>query len=244
MLDAAALCDATGTRYARDGRALATRHATRAVGSSSKILMNDYPTQDRDRAISLARSDPSAALTLAREISDPWFACQALAWVGRFWPGDDFETVINEAFEIGRKCSDPYRVVASAAWPVRDLIERGASSQISTMVLPLLALANEIPSFASRSEALFLLFQAAKPGMQTNWLPVLEELIKASFPTLHWRQSRSLSEAVLIVAAADSRLANDILHRLPESRLKTQIEKRLNRPLHPTNTRLRAFFWE
>jgi len=111
------------------------------------------------------------------------------------------------------------------------------------MVLPILAVANEIASFASRSEALFLLFQAAKPGMQTNWLPVLEELIKASFPTHHWRQSRNLSEAILIVAAEDNGLANDILHRLPEDRLKTQIEKRLN-TLDPTNARPRMFFWE
>ena len=205
--------------------------------------MSDNPTQARDRACSLAHSDPSAALTLAREINDPWFACQALAWVGRFWPGDDFETVVNEATEIGRKCSEPYLVVASAAWPVRALIERGASSQTSTIVLPLLVLANEIASLASRSEALFLLFQATKPGMQTNWLPVLEELIKASFPTLHWRQNRNLSEAILIVAAEDNRLANDILHRLPEGRLKTQIEKRLNTQ-DPTNTRLRVFFWK
>jgi hypothetical protein len=205
--------------------------------------MSDNPTQARDRAASFARSDPSAALTLAREINDPWFACQALAWVGRFWPGDDFETVINEAFEIGMKCSDPYRVVASAAWPVRALIERGALSQISTIVHPSLALANEIGSLASRSEALFLLFQATKPGMQADWLPVLEGLIEASFPTLHWRQSRSLSEAILIVAAEDCRLANDILRRLPEGRLKTQIEKRLN-TLDTTNPRLRVFFWE
>lgn len=204
--------------------------------------MSDNPTQARDRACSLAHSDPSAALTLAREINDPRFACQALAWVGRFWPDDDFESVINEAFDIGRKCSDPYQVVASAAWPVRALIERGASSEISTIVLPLLAVANAIPSFASRSEALFLLFQATKPGMQANWLPILQELIKASFPTLHWRQRRNLSEAILMVAAEDNGLANDILHRLPEDRLKTQIEKKLNK-LDPTKNRLRWFFW-
>jgi hypothetical protein len=205
--------------------------------------MSDNPTEARDRACSLAHSDPSAALTLAREINDPWFACQALAWVGRFWPGDDFESVINEAFEVGRKCSDPYQAVASAAWPLRALIERGASGQINTIVLSLLAVANEIASFASRSEALFLLFQATKPGMQANWLPVLEELIKASVPTLNWRQSRSLSAAILIVAADDNRLANDIVHRLPEGRLKTQIEKRLTK-LDPTRNRLRWFFWE
>src|SRR5260370_42348437 len=98
--------------------------------------MSDNPTQARDRAASLARSDPSTALTLAREINDPWFACQALAWVGRFWPGDDFETVINEAFEVGRKGNDPYRAVASAAWAVAALIEREASSQIRTIVHP------------------------------------------------------------------------------------------------------------
>ncbi len=79
--------------------------------------------------------------------------------------------------------------------------------------------------------------------MQTNWLPVLEELIKASFPTLHWRQSRNLSEAILIVAAEDKGLANDILPRLPDGRLKTQIEKRLTK-LDPIMNRPRWFFWE
>jgi hypothetical protein len=84
--------------------------------------MIDSPKQTRDRAASLAPSDPSTALTLAREINDPWFACQALHGSADS-PGDDFETLLNEAFEIGRKCSDPYRVVASAAWPARALIE-------------------------------------------------------------------------------------------------------------------------
>ena len=204
--------------------------------------MTESPTQARDRAISLARSEPSAALTLSREINDPWFACQALAWVGRFWPADDFETIIIESFEMGRRCSDPYQVVASAAWPVRALVERGTSNQISAIALPLLTLANEIASAASRSEALFLLFQAAKPSEPRNWLPILEELVKASFPTLHWRQNRALREAILIVAAEDGGLAHDIVHRLPEGRLRTQIEKRLN-ALDSTTAYPRVFFW-
>ncbi len=200
-------------------------------------------TQDRDRAASLVHSNPSAALALARQIADPWFACQALAGVGRFWPSDDFEAVINEAFEIGRKCSDPYQVVASAAWPVRALIERGVSNQISTAILSLLALADQIESLASRSEALFLLFQATKPDLQTNWLPVLEELAKASFPTVHWRQRRNLRDAILIAAIEDRRLANDILSRLPDGKLKTHIEKRLS-TLDSTDGYVRAFFWK
>jgi hypothetical protein len=205
--------------------------------------MSESPTQARDRAASLARSEPSVALTLSREINDPWFACQALAWVGRFWPSDDFETILNESFEMGRRSSDPYRVVASAAWPVRALVERGTSNQISAIVRPLLTLANEIASAASRSEALFLLFEATKPSEPSNWLPILEELVKASFPTLHWRQNRSLREAILIIAAEDSGLAHDIVHRLPEGRLRTQIEKRLS-ALDSTNAHLRVFFWD
>lgn len=207
--------------------------------------MSYSATQYRDRACSLVHSDPPAALTLARQISDPWFACQALAWVGRFWLSDDFEAVINEAFEIGRKCDDPYQVVASAAWPVRALVERRASGQISTIVLPLLELANEIDNLGSRSEALFLLFQATEPGSQTEWLPVLKELVRASFPTLHWRQRRNLREAILIVANEDSGLANDILGRLPEGKLRSHIEKKL-RTQDPANAHPypRPFFWK
>jgi hypothetical protein len=41
-------------------------------------------TTQRDRAISLAESRPGEALKQARQIDEPWFRAQALAWVARF----------------------------------------------------------------------------------------------------------------------------------------------------------------
>src|SRR5260370_33488278 len=94
-----------------------------------------------------------------------------------------------------------------------------------------------------RAEAIFLHYQAPKPDLQTNWLPVLEELANASSPTVHWRQRRNLRDASLITAIEDRRLANDILSRLPDGKLKTHIEKRLS-TLDSTDGYVRAFFWK
>ena len=81
-------------------------------------------TQQRDRAGQLASSNSALALSTARAIHDSWFACQALAWVARFAPEQEFPKIVYESLHVVRAETDPYRAVAPSAWPLRAIVER------------------------------------------------------------------------------------------------------------------------
>ena len=182
-------------------------------------------TQQRDLACQLAPSDPARALATARAIQDPWFACQALAWVARFAPDVQFPKLIKESLRTCHAEADPYRVVAPAAWPIRAIVERNYLEILPSVIPDLLLRAEDIEILASRSEALFLLFQAVFPAGRENWLPVLESLRKASSPLISWRQRRNLLDAILIVWGEDKKLALEIMSVVDDAKLKMKFEK-------------------
>jgi len=197
-------------------------------------------TQQRDSAGRLAPTDPARALATARAIADPWFACQALAWVARFAPEDQFISIIKESLLVCRAEVDPYRVVAPAAWPIRAIVERKHLKLLSSVIPDLLLRAEDIQILSSRSEALFLLFQAVFPAGGVSWFPVFESLRMASTPLISWRQRRNLGDAILMIWNEDQPLAQEILSALDDVKLKKKVEKLLatSEPVVP-----RAFFW-
>jgi hypothetical protein len=197
-------------------------------------------TQQRDLAGRLAPTDPTRALATARAIEDPWFACQALAWVARYAPEDQFLGIIKESLRVCRAEVDPYRVVAPAAWPIRAIVERNHLEQLPSVIRELLLRAKDIEILASRSEALFLLFQAVFPAGRKHWLAVFQSLREASIPLRSWRQRRNLCDAILIVRSEDQALAQQILSALNDVKLKEKIEK-LSATSEPSVPR--AFFW-
>jgi hypothetical protein len=197
-------------------------------------------TQQRDTAGRLAPTDPTRALATARAIQDPWFACQALAWVARYAPDQQFIKIIKESLRVCSTEIDPYRVVAPAAWPIRAIVERNRSEMLPSVIPELLLRAKDIEILASRSEALFLLFQAVFPAGRENWLAVLQSLREASTPLISWRQRRNLCDAILIVWGEDKPLALEILSALDDLKLKKKIEKlQVTSQLHVP----RPFFW-
>jgi len=197
-------------------------------------------TQQRDVAGRLAPSDPARALATAKAIQDPWFACQALAWVARYAPDQPFIKIINESLRVCRTEVDPYRVVAPAAWPIRAIVERNHSELLTQLIPDLLHRANDIENLGSRSEAIFLLFQAVFPAGRENWHPVLQALRGASAPLMSWRQRRNLGDAVMIVWGEDEQLARKIIDALTDTKLKTKLQKMLTtkKAYIP-----RSFFW-
>jgi hypothetical protein len=173
-------------------------------------------TQQRDTAGRLAPIDPTRALAIARAIEDPWFACQALAWVARFAPDDQFMGIIKESLRVCRAEVDPYRVVAPVAWPIRAIVERNCLEMLPSVIPELLLRAEDIEILASRSEALFLLFQAVFPAGRENWLAVFQALREASTPLMSWRQRRNLCDAILIVCGEDKPLVQETLSVLDD----------------------------
>jgi len=197
-------------------------------------------TQQRDRAARLAPGDPALALSTARAIHDPWFACQALAWVARFGPEEEFAKTVYESLRVVRDEVDPYRVVAPSAWPIRAIVERDHMELLPSVIPELLLRAEEIELMVSRSEAVFLLFQAVFPAGREHWLPVLDSLRQASTPLISWRQKRNLADAIMIVRSEDEQLAFEIYDAVDDQKLKRKITKMWAIPeLHLP----RKFFW-
>ncbi len=188
----------------------------------------------------IAPSEPARALSTARAIQDPWFACQALAWVARFAPESEFSKIVQESLRVVRAEVDPYRVVAPSAWPIRAIVERNHLEMLAAVVPDLLLRARDIKILASRSEALFLLFQAVFPAGREEWLPVLESLRQASTPLISWRQKRNLLDAIMIVQGEDEQLAFEMYDALDDQKLKRKVGKMLTL----SEQRLpRIFFW-
>ena len=182
-------------------------------------------SQQRDLVCRLAASEPARALPLARAIHDPWFASQALAWVARFAPESEFPKIIRESLSVSRNEDDPYRIVAPAAWAIRAIAERNHSEMFTSVIPELLLRAEQIEMLASRSEALFLLFQAIFPAGRKHWQPVLASLRKASTPLISWRQRRNLLDAILIVREEDEALALELKNSLDDQKLKGKTER-------------------
>jgi hypothetical protein len=196
------------------------------------------PSQMRDRAQRLCETEPAQALKIARHIPDPWFGCQSLSWVGRYWPDAKFIEILQEAFEVAARASDPYQTVAASAWPVRALLERGAPA--TTIARRTLPLARGIENLGGRSEALILLFQATLPYEKALWTPVLDELVIASEPVLNWRQRRNFRSVVQLLLGRDADLAAALAGRVSDEMLRRAADKALKvgAAILP-----RPFFW-
>ena len=197
-------------------------------------------TDQRQLAHRLSGTEPDKALAVAREIKDAWFRCQALSQVARYWPHGDYDRLLKEALAAANSQDDVFKQVTVSAWPVRAYVERGSPSLAKSILEKCGAAATSIENMGSRSEALFMVFQAAKPGAADLWKPAFWALVKATEPALAWRQRRNIRDALAMVAGDDPRLVQTALGKLTDEKtvfaIKRDIEK--GRRAQP-----RPFFW-
>jgi hypothetical protein len=107
--------------------------------------------------------DPKEALALARRVSDPWFRCQALAWVARHASEELVSSIALGSFNSARQQGDGYKAVAVSAWPVRALIERNRTEVLPEWLSEMLRRARGIENPVIRLDSLLLLCQGAFP---------------------------------------------------------------------------------
>src|SRR5262249_7983449 len=121
-------------------------------------------TSERDQVHRIASTDIESALRIATNIGDPWFRCQALAFVA--WHTADHKSFLvrvaeslNSAWAIGT----PNRTVTVAAWPVAALARRRFSSpdvihandrQLGAALSRLTKRIADEPNSSSRADAL------------------------------------------------------------------------------------------
>lgn len=202
--------------------------------------MSLTPTSQRQLSISLAVKDPQQALVVARSIEDPWFRCQALAYVARYWPGKDYETFLREASKAADSQDNWYKRVTVSAWPIRAYLERGSQAPAKSLLERYATEASNIENMGGRSEALLMLFQAAKPFDRKLWEPVFRALVQASEPALAWRQLRNIRNAIAMVAADNPKLVQEAISRLADEKTVAAIKRDVE---NGKTAEPRPFFW-
>lgn len=176
---------------------------------------------NRDRAANLAKTNFSEALTTADEVEDPIMRAQAFAWVARYAPDEAVVELADEAFEAAGLVDDADKSLASAAWPIRALIERDHVEQAAVMLKRTLEHTKDIANEGGAAEALLGLLEAAHPGGPDLWRPVVEQMLEHCTDT-HWRTVRALKTATRLIAEADRSLAE---------RVAAQLEPAVREPL-------------
>lgn len=202
--------------------------------------MSLTPTGQRQLAIDLAATDPMKAVSVARAIDDPWFKCQALAYVARYWPGNDYEQFLREASKASDSQDNWYKRVTVSAWPIRAYLERGNPAPAKRLLERYTEEARNIENMGGRSEALLMLFQATEPFGRSLWEPVFHALVKATEPALAWRQMRNIRNAIAMIAADNLGLVQDAVKRLKDDKTAAAIRRDLEsgKAAEP-----RPFFW-
>lgn len=182
-------------------------------------------TTERDIAMRVARTNSKKALSLARKVSESWFRCQALAGVARFAPDEQVVPTAGEAIAAALTATDSYKRVAATAWPLRALIERNQGRKAIQFLPDILARSAQIENPVSRSDALFLLWEAFSPVAGQAGKSVLGALVKSC--TGHWKADYLLRQVVMIVASENMKEACRLTALMPESKYKRQAVKRL-----------------
>jgi hypothetical protein len=196
--------------------------------------------QLRNKSCDLAGADWIRAAVIANQIDDPWYACQAFAWCGRFAPQSESLTLIDKAFQRADAGKDAYHRVAVAAWPLRALLELGHAEQARREFEKIESLASQVEPPSGRGEACFLIFSALAVGPPDFALRALGLLLKLNLPADHWRQERAVREAIIIAMTLKLIDAEFISTHVQDERLEKQINNRLARE---EIRQPRPFFW-
>jgi hypothetical protein len=202
--------------------------------------MGPHETQSRDHVCTLAPADWAKAVVCAERIHDPWCACQAFAWCGRFAPPPDSAKLIDRAFRLAEAGKDVYQRLAASAWPLRALVELGFHDQAERESGRVAGLASEAKPPSSRSEACYLVFQAVAIAKGDLGRKALRWLLSACQPIEHWRQEVAARYAIIEAVSIGLYDQDDALLLVQDMRLRNNIVSRLARgeAFEP-----RSFFW-
>lgn len=172
----------------------------------------------------IAESDSAMALAQARNVSEAWFRSQALAEVARYAPDENVAQIAEEAIAAALVATDIYKQVAVTAWAFRALLERNQQKKATELLPTILSLSTQIENPVSRSDALFLLWQAFFPF--NGHRSVLGALVKSC--NGHWKADYILRQIVLILATENQEDARKLAVSMREGKYKRQAEKRLS----------------
>lgn len=199
-------------------------------------------TAQRTLASRLASDQPERALSVARGIEAPWFRCQALSEVARYWPDQKYDHILTEAVRAADMQDEVYKQDAVSAWPIRAYLERNNVGPARVLLTKYIRASASIANMGSRSEALLLVFEAAKPFADSLWQPVFDALVAASEPSLSWRQGRALKYAAEMSVSDNRKLLQQAMQRLSDEKHLAALRSLLHSERRAQSLP-RSFFW-
>jgi len=185
-------------------------------------------TRDRDQVWELVKQgECDAAVELAREISNPWFKCQALCAAARATSEPVLrETLITEAFRAASEVKDVCRQVAVAAWPIRLLCDGDLLEQAQTQIAILLELINSEPNRTRRNDAIESLTWAVARSPSSFIMRMCDELMANARTGPGWRIDRSLRHVAKLVQSIDPTKAEEMVNLIwkPSTKIRAKAE--------------------
>ncbi|WP_165063844.1 hypothetical protein [Paludisphaera rhizosphaerae] len=181
----------------------------------------------------IATADVAAASRIARNISDPWFRCQALASVA--WRVDaekPFFGIIDESLESGWSIKIPNRAATVVAWPVAALAGHslsgpGARERTRSMFRAALDQVRKVVaedlSPISRADALLIHVHALSPSCPELRKGIIDLLMKECRDPANRKRQRQIEEAALVIARDDPGTALTLASSLDESRRRRTV---------------------
>lgn len=152
-------------------------------------------THLRDKVAKLAKTNIKDAYKLTKKISQPWFKAQALAQVVRYSNNSDVVKFAKEARKVANECDDDYKKSSVRAWEIVALAECGFKDEAKKSLYEAVDLASRVEPLSSRSESLFLLFQASCYIDMRVAEKLYERMKSLCLADEHWRAKRAIKHA-------------------------------------------------
>ena len=172
-----------------------------------------------------ASKNLAEALDTAREIEDPWYRCQALAYVAEIETcRERRNSILKEAFSVALEQNSANRVVTVSAWPLAVLCKFGELEIAKGEIERLKEIAKSESNPVCWVDSIFELLKKTN-GTQAITKQLLPPFKEACAAAHGWRTDRNLRDAIAWVANFDRDEALELIELIHEPRVKRQAIK-------------------
>ena len=186
------------------------------------------PTRARDLTARLCESgDLARALETARDIRDPWFRCQALAFCAKENDRPIRLNLLREAFDSAIEQKEPNRIVSVSAWPLGVLCEFGDNDELSLEVDRLILINESEQHPVRRADSLFYILRSIHKGPWHITKRVNDAFRTACESGHGWKRDRDLRDASAWIAAHDHNEAMRLIDLIGILRVRRQALRNL-----------------
>jgi len=189
------------------------------------------PTITRDRIPTLAATKGWAnALTVAEQIDDPWYRCQALAIAADYIPDRNRQLkTLYDALYSADQMEDHNRITTVSAWPIGRMLKLGFETEADREISRLLEVISHESSPVRRADATNCLLEQMSGCKDSSFWRVYDVFFAACTSYLKSGKRNSKGESLLArwagyISRRDSRRGKQLLDAIkgPVHKLQAQ----------------------